>query len=78
MPSTYFSVISEIIEKGYARKVSAEELPPEEGKVWFLFHHGVYHPKKPGSLRVVFDFSAREQGNRLMTTYYKGLIFQTR
>ena len=26
----YVSFISEIIEKGYARKVSAEELPPEE------------------------------------------------
>ena len=42
----YVRFISEIIEKGYARKVSAEELPPEEGKVWYLPHHGVYHPKK--------------------------------
>ncbi|KAK2564378.1 hypothetical protein P5673_011803 [Acropora cervicornis] len=61
----YVSFISEIIEKGYARKVSAEELPPEEGKVWYLPHHGVYHPKKPNSLRVVFDCSARYQGESL-------------
>ena len=61
----YVSFISEIIEKGYARKVSAEELPPEEGKVWYLPHHGVYHPKKPNSLRIVFDCSARYQGELL-------------
>ena len=57
--------MSEIIEKGYARKVSAEELPPEEGKVWYLPHHGVYHPKKPNSIRIVFDCSARYQGKSL-------------
>ena len=61
----YVSFISEVIEKGYARKVSAEELPPEEGNVWYLPHHGVYHPKKPNSLRVVFDCSARYQGESL-------------
>jgi len=54
----YISFISEIIEKGYAQKVSAEEQPPEEGKVWYLLHHGVYHPRKPNSLRVVFVCSA--------------------
>ena len=57
----YVSFMSEIIEKGYARKVSAEELSPKEGKVWYLPHHGVYHPKKPNSIRVVFDCSARYQ-----------------
>ena len=61
----YVSFISEIIEKGYARKVSAEELLPEEGKVWYLPHHGVYHHKKPNSLRVGLDCSARFQGELL-------------
>ena len=56
----YVSFISEIIEKRYAPKVSAEE-----GKVWYLPHHGVYHPKKANSLRVVFDCSARYQGESL-------------
>ena len=45
----YASFMSEIIEKGYARKISAKELPPKEGKVWYLPHHGVHHPKKPNS-----------------------------
>ena len=61
----YVSFISEIIEKRYARKISAEELPPKEGKVWDLPHHGVYHPKKPNSSCVVFDCSARYLGESL-------------
>ena len=61
----YVKFMPEIIEKGYTRKVSAEELPPKEGKVWYLSHHGVYRPKKPSSIRVVFDCSARYQGESL-------------
>ena len=57
--------MTEIIEKGYARKVKVEELPHQEGKAWYLPHHGVYHPKKPGSIRVVFDCSGRYQGESL-------------
>ena len=76
----YVSLMSDIIEKGYARKVSAEDLPPKDGKVWYLPHHGVYHPNKPNSIHVVFDCSARYQGesvnDRLFQTFYKSLIFQ--
>ena len=61
----YVRFMTEIIEKGYARKVKVEELPHQEEKAWYLPHHGVYHPKKPGSIRVVFDCSARYQGESL-------------
>ena len=61
----YVNFMSEIIEKGYARKVNTEEQAPQQGKVWYLPHHGVYHPKKPNSIRVVFDCSARYQGESL-------------
>jgi len=57
--------MSEIIEKRYAQKVNAEELNPDEGKLWYLPHHGVYHPRKPSSIRVIFDCSARYQGKSL-------------
>jgi len=30
--------------------------------VYYIPHHGVYHPKKPDKLRVVFDCSARYHG----------------
>lgn len=28
-----------------------------DGKIWYIPHHGVYHPKKPDKIRVVFDCS---------------------
>ncbi|KAJ8388711.1 hypothetical protein AAFF_G00131200 [Aldrovandia affinis] len=42
----------------------AEPAPktPEGQTVWYIPHHGVYHPKKPEKLRVVFDCSAKFHG----------------
>ena len=34
-------------------------LNPENGKTWYLPHHGVYHPRKPEKIRVVFDCSTK-------------------
>ena len=34
----------------------------KSGQVWYLRHFGVYHPKKPGQIRVVFDSSAEYEG----------------
>ena len=51
----YVSFTEEIISKGYARKSTREAVP---GKIWYLPHHDVYHPNKPGKIRVVFDLSA--------------------
>lgn len=33
-----------------------------EGRTWYLPHFGVYHPKKPDQIRVVFDSSAEFEG----------------
>ena len=30
-----------------------------DGKRWYIPHHGVYHPEKPNKLRVVFDCSCQ-------------------
>ena len=43
-----------MITKGCRRKEDTR--PP--GKIWFIPHHGVYHPSKPGKIRVIFDCSA--------------------
>ena len=32
---------------------------------WYITHHGVYHPKKPNKIRVVFDCSAQYEGKSL-------------
>ena len=42
------------------------------GKTWFIPHHGVYHPHKPGKIRVVFDCSAKYKGKSLNDLLLKG------
>ena len=39
-------------------------MKPKErpGELWYLPHFGVYHPKKPTQIRVVFDSSAEYEG----------------
>ena len=59
----YTTFMNEIIAKGYAEKVpEEEEVSYNHGNVWYIPHHGVYHPKKPGKIRVVFDCSADYKG----------------
>ena len=48
-------------------------MSPEEGDAWYIPHHGVYHPHKPGKIRVVFDCSAKSMGLSLNSMLYKGL-----
>lgn len=51
----------------------AELAPPSEGReVWYLPIFGVYHPHKPGKIRVVFDSSARFEGVSLNEVLLQG------
>ncbi|XP_006819133.1 uncharacterized protein LOC102802549 [Saccoglossus kowalevskii] len=61
----YTAFMESIISKGYAVKVHEDKLGRSDGKVWYVPHHGVYHPRKPGKIRVVFDCAARFQGTAL-------------
>ena len=59
----YKNFIEDILQHG-----DAEQVPPQEqekNQVWYIPHHGVYHPKKPEKIRVVFDCSARFKGTAL-------------
>ncbi|XP_048048490.1 uncharacterized protein LOC125269604 isoform X1 [Megalobrama amblycephala] len=58
----YKEFMSEIIQRGDAEEVND---CGKEGETWDLPHHGVFHPKKPNKLRVVFDCSARYNGRSL-------------
>ena len=58
----YLLFMSAVIEQGYAERVPDEELLGEEGRVRYLPHHGVYHPRKPNKIRVVFDCAAKFNG----------------
>lgn len=55
--SDYVNFMEDIIARGDAERVPEEELSNQP--VWYIPHHGVYHPQKPGKIRVVFDCSAR-------------------
>ncbi|XP_067055972.1 uncharacterized protein [Acropora muricata] len=54
----YRTTMQEYIVKGHAQKVPKEELHFKEQPVWYLPHHPVTHPLKPGKVRVVFDCAA--------------------
>ncbi|GAA6102810.1 uncharacterized protein LOC121911178 [Tachysurus ichikawai] len=58
----YRAFMETVISSGHAELVPQNHL--ENGKVWYIPHHCVFHPKK-GSLHVVFDCSAAYQGTSL-------------
>lgn len=43
----------------------SQDNAPLLGQVWYLPHFGVYHPRKPSQIRVVFDSSAEFKGTSL-------------
>ncbi len=53
----YAEFIEKLLLNDYAEKVPAEQVHIEEGKAWYIPHHGVYHKRKK-TLRVVFDCSS--------------------
>ena len=61
----YKAFVDNLIKRGYARQVPQEQLNRIDGKVWYIPHHGVYHPRKPNKIRVVFNCSARYRGTSL-------------
>ena len=60
MEKDYFEFMEKILDKGHASPVPLEDIKAksQSRKVWYLPHFGVYHPKKPTQIRVVFDSSA--------------------
>ncbi|XP_068696909.1 uncharacterized protein [Montipora foliosa] len=68
----YKDFMTELVAKGYACKVPLNQAIPEDGKVWYIPHHGVYHPHKPTKIRVIFDCFAQFKGLALNNILYKG------
>lgn len=67
----YTNFLDDVISNGYAEQVPRHQLEPCEGKVWYIPHHGVYHPRK-GKLRVVFDCAAEFKGVSLNSQLLQG------
>ena len=54
--------MDDLVANGFSRKATS---PSTDDSTWYLPHHGVYHPCKPGKIRVVFDCSAEFHGTSL-------------
>ncbi|XP_076853974.1 uncharacterized protein LOC143509288 [Brachyhypopomus gauderio] len=67
----YTEFMSEVIASGYAEPVPCQQLNRSDGRLWFLPHHGVYHPRKK-TLRVVFDCASVYQGISLNSQLLQG------
>ena len=67
----YVAFVEKLMAKGYAHKVPKGEEDVSAMK-WYLPHHGVYHPKKPEKIRVVFDCSAKYRDVSLNSTLLQG------
>lgn len=67
----YSSYLNKVNDKGYAEQVPQEQLQCGSGKVCYIPHHSVYHPRK-GSLRVVFDCGATYKGISLNSQFLQG------
>ena len=68
MERDYFEFMKKLLQRGHAIPVPDSKLINEKGlsgKTWYLPHFGVYHPRKPGKIRVVFDASAEFEGTSL-------------
>ena len=70
--SDYTEFMNNIISKGYSEIVPEEDIQRQDGKVWYIPHHGVYHPNKPNKIRVVFDCSAKSHGISLNEALLSG------
>ena len=57
--------MAKLFDRGHAIFIPPNQHSPNhppDGQLWYLPHFGVYHPKKPEQIRVVFDSSAEYQG----------------
>ncbi|KAK0131366.1 hypothetical protein N1851_033909 [Merluccius polli] len=67
----YNNFLADVLSNGYAEEVPQHQFETPTGKVWYIPHHGVYHPRK-GKLRVVFDCGAEYKGVSLNSQLLQG------
>ena len=57
----YSSFMEDLFQKGYAERSPNAS----DGNKWYIPHHGVYQPAKPGKIMVVFECSTEYLGYAL-------------
>ncbi|KAK3086822.1 hypothetical protein FSP39_023974 [Pinctada imbricata] len=68
----YVNFMNKLFDKGYAEIIPKDHIDRNDGRVWFLPHHGIYPVKKPDKIRVVFDCSATYEGISLNSQLLQG------
>ena len=68
----YKEAISTYIKEGYARKMTKEETIITSEKTWYLPHHPVFHPQKPGKVQLVVVAAAKCKGKSLNKELFNG------
>ena len=66
----YDATLQTDIEKGYVKSVVFENLQPE--RIWYLPHHPVCNPKKPGKVKRVANAASIFKGQSLNTNLLSG------
>ncbi|XP_030841821.1 uncharacterized protein LOC115924137 [Strongylocentrotus purpuratus] len=67
----YAGFMDKVLNKQYAERVPEDKFLREDGKMWFIPHHGVYHPQKQ-KIRVVYDCAASFKGKSLNDNLLQG------
>ena len=65
----YKTFMERVIKEGQAEIVPEGTNP---SSVWYIPHHGIYHPRKPEKLRVVLDCASRYEGVSLNDVLLQG------
>ena len=60
------------LEKGYAHRLSPDEVLTSEPKKWYLPHFPVLNPNKPGKVRILFDAAAEYENASLNKNLLQG------
>ena len=68
----YVDFMDKLLLKGYMEPVPSDQLDRDDGKVWYIPHHGVYHNQNPDKFRIVFDCSATHMGIALNKQLLQG------
>ena len=68
----YTGFIDDLLIKEYARKIPDKPDKDVSSISWYLPHHNVVNPMKPDKVRVVFDWSAKFNGESLNNNVLQG------
>ena len=72
LAAKYRDVMNDYIIKGYAHRLTPEVAARASSITWYLPHHPVINPHKPGKLRIVFDAAAEFEGTSLNKNLVQG------